>query len=213
MNYLERLRSLERTKGPTAGPDKTDKGASVSSVRPHGAAVPRQVPAIRPPEVEHRAATHAVIPVPLDARAIEERAAIVSEFCPAPCVERFARLNHQKPVAVSDAQWSRALDGAGRFFDDWGANASAMRRSASDLFDVPRDDLEGRTMKNGSAARRSSALRARQHRAQRREGALLVRLNIAAWHSLVDRCKKDNASPHVLEPRCRPCAERLAMRG
>ena len=36
--------------------------------------------------------------------AIEERAAIISETCPAPYAETFARLNHQKPFAVSDAR-------------------------------------------------------------------------------------------------------------
>src|SRR5271156_924778 len=43
---------------------------------------------------------------------IEERAAIVSETCPAPYVDTFGCLNHQKPKAVSGAQWSRAVDDA-----------------------------------------------------------------------------------------------------
>jgi hypothetical protein len=70
---------------------------------------------------------------------IEERAAIVSETCPAPYVDVFARLNHQKPVALSDPQWSRALDDAGRFLDEWGAEAATMQWSAGELFDIPRE--------------------------------------------------------------------------
>src|SRR5277367_5687638 len=75
----------------------------------------------------------------VEADAIEERAAIISETCPAPYVDTFARLNHQKSMAVSDAQWSRALDDAGRFLDGWGAEAAAMQWSAGELFDLPRE--------------------------------------------------------------------------
>ena len=78
-----------------------------------------------------------------EADAIEERAALVSEACPAPYADTFARLNHQKPITVSDAQWSRALDDAGRFLDDWGAEAAAMQWSAGELFDLPRDGRPG----------------------------------------------------------------------
>src|SRR5277367_904704 len=78
-----------------------------------------------------------------EADAIEERAALVSEACPAPYADTFARLNHQKPITVSDAQWSRALDDAGRFLDDWGAEAAAMQWGAGELFDVPREGRPG----------------------------------------------------------------------
>ena len=74
---------------------------------------------------------------------IEERVALVSEACPAPYADTFARLNHQKPITVSDAQWSRALDDAGRFLDDWGAEAAAMQWGAGELFDVPREGRPG----------------------------------------------------------------------
>jgi len=75
--------------------------------------------------------------------AIEERAAIISETCPAPYADTFTRLNHQKPMALSDARWSRALDDAGRFLDDWGAEAAAMHWSAGELFDLPREGRPG----------------------------------------------------------------------
>jgi hypothetical protein len=85
------------------------------------------------------------VTAPLDAEAdaIEERAAMISETCPAPYSDTFARLNHQKPMAVSDAQWSRALDDAGRFLDDWGAEAASMQWSAGELFDIPREGKPG----------------------------------------------------------------------
>ena len=74
---------------------------------------------------------------------IEERAALASETCPATYLDALARLNHQKPMAVSDPQWSRALDDAGRFLDDWGAEAAAMQWSAGELFDIPREGRPG----------------------------------------------------------------------
>ena len=78
-----------------------------------------------------------------EADAIEERAALVSEACPAAYADTLARLNHQKPMAVSEAQWWRALDDAGRFLDAWGADAAAMPWTAGDLFDVPRKGRPG----------------------------------------------------------------------
>src|SRR5271167_1948150 len=78
-----------------------------------------------------------------EADAIEERAAIISETCPAPYADTFARLNHQKPMTVSDAQGSRALDDAGRFLDDWGAEAAAMQWSVGELFVIPRERQPG----------------------------------------------------------------------
>jgi hypothetical protein len=82
-------------------------------------------------------------PIGADLDAIEERAALISETCPEPYADSFARLNHQKPMTVSDAQWSRALDDAGRFLDDWGAEAAAMQWSAGELFDIPREGKPG----------------------------------------------------------------------
>ena len=106
---------------------------------------PQEIRQLRPLRLEidkrGRAGSKAVaagVATTLDAEAdaIEERAAIISETCPAPYADTFARLNHQKPMTVSDAQWSRALDDAGRFLDDWGAEAAAMQWSAGELFDI-----------------------------------------------------------------------------
>ena len=78
-----------------------------------------------------------------EADAIEERAAIISETCPAPYADTFARLNNQKPLAVSDADWRQAFDDAGRFLDTWGADAATLQWAAGDLFDVPREGRPG----------------------------------------------------------------------
>ncbi len=108
----------------------------------------RKPPEIRPlrplrPEIDERgkAANEGVsagVAEPLDADAevdaVEERAALVS--CPAPYRDTFARLNHQKPFAVSDAEWRLALDDAGLFLDTWGADAAELGLTPGDLFDV-----------------------------------------------------------------------------
>jgi hypothetical protein len=78
-----------------------------------------------------------------EADAIEERAAVIFGTCPAEYVDVFARLNHQKPFAVSEAEWRQALDDAGRFLDTWGAVAAALRWGAGELFDVPRGGRPG----------------------------------------------------------------------
>ena len=77
------------------------------------------------------------------ADAIEERRAIVGDVCPAPYADIFARLNHQKPFAVSTEEWERAVNDAGLFLDAWGALAVDLQWTAGDLFDVPRDGRAG----------------------------------------------------------------------
>ena len=77
------------------------------------------------------------------ADAIEERIAIVSQTCPAPYVDTFARLSHQKPFAVSAEEWACAVNNAGLFLDAWGALTAELKWMAADLFDVPRDDRPG----------------------------------------------------------------------
>jgi len=77
------------------------------------------------------------------ADAIEERIAIVSQTCPAPYVDTFARLSHQKPFAVSVEEWACAVNNAGLFLDAWGALAAELQWMAADLFDAPRDGQPG----------------------------------------------------------------------
>jgi len=47
------------------------------------------------------------------ADAIEERRAIIGDTCPAPYTDTFARLNNQKPSAVSTEDWERAVNDGG----------------------------------------------------------------------------------------------------
>ena len=80
---------------------------------------------------------------PVDADAIEERAALAADRVPACYLDAWARLNHQKPAHVSEAQWRIALDDGGRFMDMWGKRAAALGWSVDALFDPPRDDTSG----------------------------------------------------------------------
>ena len=62
---------------------------------------------------------------------------------PAVYLDAWARLNCQKPLAASDAEWRLALHDSGLFLDAWCADAAAMGWRAGELFDVPR---AGRTV-------------------------------------------------------------------
>jgi len=75
--------------------------------------------------------------------AIEERAALCAGAIPAIYLDAWARLNHQKPFAVSDADWYRAVNDGGLFLDRWGSEAALWGWTAGDLFDVPRDGQRG----------------------------------------------------------------------
>ena len=75
--------------------------------------------------------------------AIEERAALCADAIPAIYLDAWARLNHQKPMRVSDADWRRALDDGGRFLDAWGREAAEWGWTAGELFDVPREGQVG----------------------------------------------------------------------
>lgn len=52
--------------------------------------------------------------------AIEERAGLAADRVPPAYLDAWARLNHQKPSSVSEAEWRLALDDGGRFLDAWG---------------------------------------------------------------------------------------------
>ena len=78
-----------------------------------------------------------------DLDAIEERAALAADSVPACYLDAWARLNHQKPATVSEAEWRLAIDDGGRFLDAWGADAATMRWTPGELFDVPRDGRPG----------------------------------------------------------------------
>jgi hypothetical protein len=75
--------------------------------------------------------------------AIEERAALCAGSVPAIYLDAWARLNCQKPLRVSEAEWWLALDDGGRFLDQWGSEAALWGWTTGDLFDVPRDGQHG----------------------------------------------------------------------
>lgn len=102
---------------------------------------PQQIRPLRPLRLENDKGAKPEwegVAAPLDAvaDAIEERIAIVSETCPAPYADAFARLNHQKPFPISSVEWLRVANDAGRFLDAWGTLAAELQWSAGDLFDV-----------------------------------------------------------------------------
>jgi hypothetical protein len=74
---------------------------------------------------------------------IEERAGLASDSVPAVYLDAWARLNHQKPAGVSDAEWRLALEDGGRFLDGWGTDAATMLWTASELFDLPHGGRPG----------------------------------------------------------------------
>ena len=59
--------------------------------------------------------------------AIEERAGLAAARVPAVYLAAWARLNHQKPVEVSEAQWRLALDDGGQFLNAWVNEAARYR--------------------------------------------------------------------------------------
>jgi hypothetical protein len=91
-------------------------------------------------QLQAEAARHAVIPVPLDTDGIEERA----DWRPiVPARYTRARLQCQLPSYAPVDTWQRAIEDGGRFLDLWGTDAAAMRWTAGELFDVPRDGRPG----------------------------------------------------------------------
>jgi hypothetical protein len=80
-----------------------------------------------------------VIDLPESVRdAIEERKALCAACVPAIYLDTWARLNHQKPMRIADAEWRRALDNGGRFFDAWAwVSETEWAWTVGELFDVP----------------------------------------------------------------------------
>jgi hypothetical protein len=84
---------------------------------------------------------------------IEERKTMAMGGVPEAYLDGWARLQIQKPLTVSDAQWRQAIDDAGRFFDQWSKLVTEFQWTPTHLFDVPRDEamgliwwLQGRTV-------------------------------------------------------------------
>jgi hypothetical protein len=72
-----------------------------------------------------------------DEAAIEERAGICADSVPTVYLDAWARLNHQRPFGMSEAEWRRALDDGGRFLDAWGNEAVSLGWTPERLFDTP----------------------------------------------------------------------------
>jgi hypothetical protein len=73
----------------------------------------------------------------------EERMALSSGCVPALYLDAWARLQCQKPFAVADDDWRRAINDAGLFFDAFGPIADDLGWKVADLFDVPRPGRNG----------------------------------------------------------------------
>ena len=71
---------------------------------------------------------------------------------PEPYLDAWARLQYQKPMRVSDAEWRQAINDAGRFLDQWGSRAVEFGWAAGKLFDVPRDGRQGDSFGSSKAS-------------------------------------------------------------
>jgi hypothetical protein len=76
------------------------------------------------------------VTTPSDGDEIDERAGLVADQVDPVYRYAWARLNHQKPVNVSEAAWRQALDDGGRFLDAWGQQAAGLGWRAHELFSV-----------------------------------------------------------------------------
>jgi hypothetical protein len=75
----------------------------------------------------------------LDACDVDERAAIAIHDggIPDGYGEAFARLQTAQPIGVDHSRWLRVIEDAGRFLDQWGAEAERLQWTADDLFRKP----------------------------------------------------------------------------
>jgi hypothetical protein len=122
MSYLARLKAINREKLLPGKLPELTKGASVSFVSTQGEGFCRN----EPNEAE-----------------ILERAGMCADCVPAIYLDTWARLNHQKPMRVSEAEWRQMQDDGGRFLDRWGSKAEQWGWTAGDLFEVPREGQRG----------------------------------------------------------------------
>ena len=114
--YLARLKNLLAENSPARQTDKTDKMASVSFVSDRGRHISGDEGA--------------------EADAIEERAGLAADRVPAAYLDAWARLNHQEPFDVTEAQWRQAVDDGGLFLDARGSEAAETGWTPGELFDV-----------------------------------------------------------------------------
>jgi hypothetical protein len=68
--------------------------------------------------------------------AIEERAGLAADRVSPVYLDAWARLNHQKPFDVTEAQWRQAVGDGGLFLDARGSEAAETGWTPGELFDV-----------------------------------------------------------------------------
>lgn len=148
MSYLARLKILLSEKPLPEELTEPTKGASVASVSDRGSRLfEGSGPCVsfvsdqrsHLPGDETATETASVA----DETAIEERAGLAADNVPEAFLDGWARLNHQKPFDVSDADWRLGLDDGGRFLDAWGHDAAALGWTPGDLFDAPSKSRAG----------------------------------------------------------------------
>jgi len=134
---IARAQSARKTPVPPVTPVTAPSGYRSKPLELH-ALQALQVKIIDLGKLAIRAETRPETDLPESVRdAIEERAAFCAGIVPAPYLNTWARLNHQKPMRVSDEEWRRAVDDGGRFFDAWGSLAADWGWTIAELFDVP----------------------------------------------------------------------------
>ena len=74
-----------------------------------------------------------------DETEIDGREGMASSGVQEPYIDALARLQFQRPMAVSDADWRLAIDAAGRFLEAWGK----FRWTPGNLFDKTHDGKTG----------------------------------------------------------------------
>lgn len=74
---------------------------------------------------------------------IEERKAMAAGSCPEQFLDAYSRLQCQRPLSISDANWRQAIDDAGRLLDQWGSLAVEFQWTPRELFDLPGQDTHG----------------------------------------------------------------------
>ncbi len=70
-----------------------------------------------------------------DAYTLAEREALAADRCPPVFLTAWARLQLVRPRWALEGEWREAIDGAGRFLDQWGDDAVAIGWPADEIFD------------------------------------------------------------------------------
>ncbi len=133
---LARLCRIASGGAPVSLSDGVTVAPAVTSKKPGVAPVTPVTPLVRGKGKGDHVSVAILDSTGPDGAEIDERAGIASDSVPALFLDAWARLNHQKPFAVSEAEWRRALDDGGRFLDAWGEDAAALGWTPGDLFDV-----------------------------------------------------------------------------